>query len=241
MKELIDEVRCGGGFCFSPGLIFFARSHNSLTHSLTHIRTQFSLENLNHSAAVVDVRKLVWFNKQLLKRDELRPELVGSVMAAMRERYGEQLSEQRVADVMEVCAGRTASLHHFVERAATPFFVAPTLDDEPALKMAAKSWRGAASHDALSALATRLESIDESAWASSSSSSSSSAEPLTDAMAAARADANASGSLLLSALRLALTGQPVGPSLVPTMQLLGKRATLDRLSTALEKFDKTSK
>ena len=198
---------------------------------------EFSLDSLNHSAAVVDVRKLAWFNKQLLKRESLRASHAAALLPQLVAQYGEAatsgVDEARVCDILAVTAGRAASMHHFVHHASKFAFVAPDLSSAVASEMAAAgAWHEQVSPAALTALIARLDSIAESQWPRHDQDTA----LVSDAVATARDEVGASGKQMQRTLRLALTGQPVGASLVPVMCLLGKTETLRRLESAIKFF-----
>lgn len=177
----------------------------------------FSLERVNKSAAIFDLKKLQWLNKEhIMRRDTAA--LTAQLQPALQVAgYGE-VADDYLARVIALMKERLYFTGDFVKLAGY-FFADPLAFDEGAAR---KRWQ-ADTNDLLAQFAGaihRLESFTAAAI-----------EEVLRQVAEAN---NTSGGKLIHPIRLAVTGVSVGPGLFELLELLGKETVLRRLKKSME-------
>lgn len=188
------------------------------------VGAQFSLDKLNLAAAVLNPKKLLWFNKRQLQRPSMRDEHIDALLPAVRERYGAAPHTDRayVARVFDVLDSRVATRAQWLT-AAAPFFAEPDWAAADAQAFRAEAWRDAPSATAfVRALRASLAAVDD--WSHAD-------------FDAHVVGAGAASALPLDAarkaLRYAVTAARVGAPMVPTLSVLGRDVVLRRLDKAI--------
>lgn len=202
--------------------------------SLDEMVRDFSLERLNVAAAVLNPKKLTWFNKRLLLRDDFRDAHLAALATALRAAYpasADAADAAYVARVFDLLKSRMTSLRQFVDKSA-PFFQPPDYAEDAAF--AAEAWHTVdAAPRLVAALRERLEARPAD-------------DQLTDEQATERdiaavvADAPAQAAAHKT-LRFALTGSRVGAGLAATIAVLGRQRTLERLRNVVVVVAATTK
>ncbi len=180
------------------------------------MRELFSLEAVNRSGSVFDVKKLDWVNQQYLQKADA--EYLGQVL----QPYMETLSIDTTAGaplsaVADLLRDRASTLVQMAE-AARYFYQAPASYDE---KAKAKQFKPAAA-DVLQDAASRFAALDS--WDAAS------------IQAAMEAGVEALGigfGKLGQPLRLAVTGGTQSPSMNDTLALIDRHDVLARLEKAI--------
>lgn len=187
----------------------------------SQIVDEFSLENVNHSPAFFDIKKLNAFNGEYIRLMSLedfieacQPALTVDIVPWPRERFNADvframapLVQTRVAVLSEVPA-----LVDFL------FMEEPPMDDAAFAKAFASDWALVT----LREIATRLGTCT---W---------SADVLKAEVEAVGARHNVKLGKLQGPLRVAITGRSVGTPLFEPIELLGRDETLRRINSAVQ-------
>lgn len=179
----------------------------------------FSFDRISHSGARFDQDKMKWFNQTYI-RNSSNEELLPFVKAAIAKANLETNDDALLLQVVELLKERVTFLPDFAEMAGM-FFADPTEFDQ---NMVEKRWKPE-SKDYMQDLYARWDALP--AWK---------AQPLHDAFEALIADRELNNGDVLAPLRLALTGIPNGPGVFDIAEVIGKEASLRRISTAVGKF-----
>jgi glutamyl-tRNA synthetase len=191
--------------------------------TLDEMVREFSLDRLNVAAAVLNPKKLTWFNKRFLVRDDFRAAHLAHLAAVLPLKHphsADAADAAYVARVFDLLKSRMTGLHQFVDRSA-PFFVLPDYAADP--QFAAEAWSAESSPALLQAFVARLElrdSFDD--------------EALTEADISAVAGDKSAATQFHKTLRFALTGSRVGAGLAASIAVLGRQRTIERLTSAME-------
>ena len=180
------------------------------------MRELFSLEAVNRSGSVFDVKKLDWFNHQYMQKADA--DYLGGVLQPYMESLGIDTSAGApLSAVADQLRDRASTLVQMAE-SARYFYEAPTSYDE---KAKAKQFKPAAA-DVLQDAATRFAALDN--WDAAS------------IQAAMEAGVEALGigfGKLGQPLRLAVTGGTQSPSMNDTLALIDRNDVLARLEQAI--------
>ncbi len=180
------------------------------------MRELFSLEAVNRSGSVFDVKKLDWFNHQYMQKADA--DYLGGVLQPYMESLGIDTSAGApLSAVADLLRDRASTLVQMAE-SARYFYEAPTSYDE---KAKAKQFKPAAA-DVLQDAATRFAALDN--WDAAS------------IQAAMEAGVEALGigfGKLGQPLRLAVTGGTQSPSMNDTLALIDRNDVLARLEQAI--------
>ncbi len=180
------------------------------------MRELFSLEAVNRSGSVFDVKKLDWFNQQYMQKADA--DYLGRVLQPYMESLGIDTSAGApLSAVANLLRDRASTLVQMAE-SARYFYEAPTGYDE---KAKAKQFKPAAA-DVLQDAATRFAALET--WDAAS------------IQAAMEAGVEALGigfGKLGQPLRLAVTGGTQSPSMNDTLSLIDKNDVLARLEQAI--------
>lgn len=180
------------------------------------MRELFSLEAVNRSGSVFDVKKLDWFNHQYMQKADA--DYLGGVLQPYMESLGIDTSTGApLSAVADLLRDRASTLVQMAE-SARYFYEAPTSYDE---KAKAKQFKPAAA-DVLQDAATRFAALDS--WDAAS------------IQAAMEAGVEALGigfGKLGQPLRLAVTGGTQSPSMNDTLALIDRNDVLARLEQAI--------
>lgn len=179
---------------------------------------QFSLDRVSKSGAKFDYEKGKWFNHQYLQL-KTNKELAAQFMPIL-ESKGIKANKETVAKVVGLVKDRVNFVPELWEQ-CNFFFEAPTEYDEKSLK---KRWKED-SPKHLTELTALLEKQED--W---------SAEAL-DALVMPWIEQNEYGvGVVMNAFRICLVGAARGPHIWAITDVLGKKETLARVQTALQKL-----
>jgi len=185
--------------------------------SLDELVQEFSLGRINKSAAIFDVKKLNWLNKEHIVRRS--PESIAAAVRAMPE--AELLGEIDQAYLLRVAGLLHERLHFLGDfwRMAGYFFKDPESYEAEALQ---KRWSPETA-PLLQELSREFEAAGVFA-----------AAEIEQALRTVAERHDLKASLLIHPLRLAVTGVSVGPGLFELMELLGRETVLRRLTLAIQ-------
>ncbi len=198
-------------------------------YSIKELEQEFDFDTVSKAAAVFNVEKLNWYNKQyLIALDRL--ELARRVAPFMLNHgliKALPQSESELADlakVIELEKGRASTLREFPE--ALGFIFAETLSYDSELLVWKKSTKEA-THEKLAILLDYLSQKNEHEWGK---------EQLeTDTLAWITANNFGVGDILWP-MRTALSGQKNSPGPFEIAAVLGKERTLHRINAALARL-----
>ena len=202
-------------------LLGWSPGDDSELHSVDDLTTRFSLDGIGSASAVFNTEKLDWMNSQHIMRMDTR-ELATRVEPFLRDAgvwhddYAGARQDWFVA-VLELFKPRAKRLTEFVER-GKPFFADVTEYDAAAQK---KLWAAPETRDVLMALADRLAPIEPFDPPT--------IEPAVRALADER---GVKATVVMQAVRLAVSGSSASPGLFEMMALVGRDAVITRLRRA---------
>ena len=180
---------------------------------------EFSLKKVNKTAAIFSMEKLRWMNAQHLKGMKTQA-LRGLLVPLLKERgfLDGNFDENRLDEMIEAFKGRLVTLTDFLDW--TGFIFKDELLITLDLKEKFFSKDLSMEFQLLRERLGRLEDFTKAAC--------------EEAFRNLTAELNMKTADLVHPVRVALTGNPVGPGLFETMAILGKEKTLKRLSEAIE-------
>lgn len=177
----------------------------------------FTLERIGVSGVQFDIQKLNWFNQQFIKSLPL-DELVSRIEPTLGEAVDS--SDPRLPAALELMQERLTLSKDFIEESRFLFF-APDTFDEKGVK---KRWK-ADSGSILSSFSATLGVLDPFE-----------ADALERALKQFVENHEIGMGKIMAPLRLALSGDTHGPDLYRTMEILGKKDTLDRIKRAVDRL-----
>ncbi len=185
--------------------------------SLEEMKALFSLDGVNKSGAVFDVKKLDWLNQQYIQ--SASAETLASGLTEQLEKMGlSTASGPDVAVVADLLRDRAKTWLDMAE-AAKPFYQAPAEYDAKAVKKQFSAEAG-----------ERLQVVHDNLAALSDFSPASVDACLQDTVAQLEVGFGKVG----LPLRVALTGNTASPALDQTVSVIGKEAVLQRLVAAVQ-------
>ena len=190
----------------------------------SRIQEEFRLEDVNHSPAFFDLKKLAAFNGEYVRMlsvdefvDACRPWLHGDAVPWSPEQFDEAVFRS----MAEMVQTRIVTLADVPALVDFMFLDAPIIDEAAWTKIFASA-------EAVSMLAAARTSFESVEWTSES------------LKAATEACGSALGLKLGKAqapVRVAVTGRTVGPPLFEALELLGRETVLERLDAARHRLD----
>lgn len=193
---------------------------DSEIHSLEELTELFSLDRVSKSGAVFDYQKLIWYNEHYL-REKSAEELYPRIRTIAEEEYNLSLDKAYALKIIPLMKERVSKVEDFITQGMF-FFEDPEEYEEQALK----KWKDD-SAELLEAYVEKLEDIDVKDFKADTLKSN-----LKEVI-----DAHDVGfGKLMMPLRIATTGTGHGPDLFPSLELLGKEATIRRIRTAIERL-----
>ena len=184
---------------------------------------KFSLEKLTPSPAAINYTKLDHFNGLYIR--SLSPEDLAGRLRPFFEAAGLEPDHDRLRRIAPLVQERIRTLDDAV--AIAGFFFRPTIEPDPAL-LVAKGLTAKQSAEAARRARAVLGSQPEITLES--------AEPPLRALAE---EMGLSAGQLFGLLRIAVTGQPVSPPLIESMEIIGPDVVLARIDRAAEILEKT--
>lgn len=180
---------------------------------------RFSIERINKKSAVFDPRKLSWMNAQHLAR--ISPDaLEAAVRAALADAGvdASARSSEWLRALIALLKARARSVDDIV-RQARPYLVDEIQYDPGAVE---KYWQDAETvADRLERLGSRFAGLES--WG---------AESLERTLRALAQELEIRAGALIHALRVALTGEKVSPSIFEVTEIMGRSLVLRRLDVA---------
>ena len=183
---------------------------------------KFSLEKLTPSPAAINYTKLDHFNGLYIR--SLSPEDLAGRLRPFFEGAGLEPDHDRLRRIAPLVQERIRTLDDAV--AIAGFFFRPTIEPDPAL-LVAKGLTAKQSAEAARRAQAVLGSLPEITLES--------AEPPLRALAE---EMGLSAGQLFGLLRIAVTGQPVSPPLIESMEIIGPDVVLARIDRAAEILEK---
>jgi len=180
--------------------------------TLPELIAEFSLERINKSAAIFDIKKLNWLNSEHLSRrdtkalaEQVKPDLAANGLSYSSDEY--------LGRVVELLRSRLHFAHEFV-KIGSYFFADPTQYDLDAVR---KRWQP----DSANLL---LEFSDEISKLAAFT-----AQEIESALRRVSERHGIFAGKIIHPVRLAATGLSVGPGLFDLLELLGKETVMRRL------------
>jgi len=186
--------------------------------SMDELIEAFSLERVGKAGARFDPDKTKWFNQQYL-RSKSNEEL-GQMMGEQYAKKGIDTRGLDLAAIANLMKERASFVHEMVEESIF-FFETEVGYDQPVVE---KKWN-ADSKELLLSLAEKFAQIEKFE-----------AHAIDAAFHAFMEERGVGFGKIGPALRLALTGKGMGPSLFDIAQILGKEETLRRMKVAIDKL-----
>jgi glutamyl-tRNA synthetase len=184
------------------------------------IVTHFDLSRINKANAIFDVAKLEWINAQHMQRIKIE-KLSGMVKQALSETglYDRAFTrdEKSLKAAVELLRSRCKTLRDFTGWGRAFFVDDFSVDPEGKMKYLDDP----GIYTILQELADRYEQLPDFSLASTE-----------QALRQLAMECNMKAGTLIGAVRVALTGNPVAPSLFDVIVYLGKQRTIDRLRRA---------
>lgn len=189
--------------------------------TLDGLTQEFSLERVNKSSAIFDLKKLTWLNKEHIGRQSTKT-LAERIKPLLQEQGYDTSSDEYLEDVVELLKSRVTFLADFVTYGFY-FFKDPKEFEEKGVK---KRWK-ARSPKLLLEFCEEIIILDRFK---------------TDEIEATLrriAERNEVGAgQLIHPVRLAVTGVTVGPGLFELLEVLGKETVVRRCRYAAEEIPK---
>jgi glutamyl-tRNA synthetase len=192
---------------------------DSEIHSLEELTELFSLDRVSKSGAIFDFKKLVWYNEQYM-REKSAEELYPRVQA-IAEEHGFNPEKEYLLQVIDLMKDRVSKVEDFITQGRF-FFEEPREYEERALK----KWKDN-SAELLQAYLEKIEPLDKEEFE---------AVTLKDKIKEVIKAHDVGFGPLMMPLRLAVSGMGHGPDLTPSLELVGKDATVRRIETAIKKL-----
>ncbi|MDF9800418.1 glutamyl-tRNA synthetase [Catalinimonas alkaloidigena] len=180
----------------------------------------FKIENINKAGARFDIHKAQWYNQQYL-RQKSDDELAGMLLSTL-EKAGVESSRDKAVKVSGLMKERVTFPAEIWENAKF-FYVAPQRYDE---KIVNKKWTEEAT-TVLQAYANALKQHDGAL----------NADQAKIVLEQVLNELEVKMGRVMQALRLAVTGEGSGPDLMPTIEVLGRDETANRIENALQKLE----
>ncbi len=186
--------------------------------SLDELAAIFSLDRVVKGGSRFDPEKARWFNRQYLQQKS--PQVLARLLIPVLNAKNVNTTLARVVAVVEEIRDRCDFISDFTVQGSY-FFEAPAVYDEKAI---AKRWKPETPAEMM-AVASLLETVNP--WE---------ATVIKELFSAFLNEKNWNFGNVMNALRICLVGGTLGPDLFKICELLGKKETIARLNTAVEKI-----
>ena len=193
---------------------------DSEIHSLEELTELFSLDRVSKSGAVFDYDKLIWYNEQYL-REKSAEELYPRIRTIAEEQYDITLDKAFMMQIIPLMKERVSKIEDFISEGMF-FFEDPEEYEDQAMK----KWKDD-SAGLLQDYLDRLRDIEVEQFQ---------ANVLKDNLKDVIEEHDVGFGKLMMPLRIATTGTGHGPDLFPSLELIGKEATIRRIEKAIEKL-----
>ncbi len=200
-------------------LLGWAPADNREIMPIGDIIKEFTLERVGKTGAVFDINKLTWMNGEYMRtKDTL--ELAGLTASSLQSRSLDVSDKDMLLDAVKLFQPRAKTLEELADSAA--FFFSDKIEyDEEAVRSVLEK-EGA--KERLKAVIDRfgaLEIFD--------------LQNIENCVRKLAVDLNIKAADLIHPIRVAVTGRKVGASLFETVILVGRKNTMERLNSALDK------
>lgn len=192
---------------------------DSEIHTMDELIELFSLDRVSKGGAVFDYQKLIWYNEHYL-REKSADELFPRVRSIANE-HGIQPDEAYMKEIIPLMKERVSKIEDFITMGRFFFEDPEEYEDE-----AMKKWKDN-SVDLLQAYVDEIEKLDVKEFK---------AKKLKDKIKEVINEHDVGFGPLMMPLRVAVTGMGYGPDLTPTLELLGKETTIQRIKTAIKRL-----
>src|SRR5699024_2187894 len=192
---------------------------DSELHSMNELKDLFSLDRVSKGGAVFDYKKLLWYNEHYLRKksaDELFPR-----EEEIAHEYDIEPDEEYMKQIITLMKDRVSKVEDLVTMGGF-FFEEPDEYEERDLEKWKKD-----SREILQADIDKIEEVEEVDFE---------AGTLKDKIKEVIADRDIGFGPIMMPLRVAISGMGHGPDLTPTLELLGKDETIERIKTAIERL-----
>ncbi len=198
-------------------LLGWSPGNNQEIFSVSSTIKNFSIKKINKAAAVFSLDKLKWINAEYIKAKDV-PSLVELLIPRLKENQNRQepLDKAWLEKIVKLYKKRFPTLVDFLDR--TAFIFKEDISIAPELQETLQQSKRAKEFEILVTKLRGIESFD--------------AETIEKDFREVVAALDIKASDLVHPIRIALTGSAVGPGLFETMEVLGKKKTLKRLSQA---------
>ncbi|MDH5186767.1 MAG: glutamate--tRNA ligase [candidate division WOR-3 bacterium] len=174
---------------------------------------EFSLERVNKSNAIFDVKKLEWMNSEYIKAYD-EEKLYDLVLPFLKKQGIENIERNQVVKILSLIKTRSRTLVELANM-AKPFLTEELTYDEEAVK----KYLTDAARKHLNLLYERFQAVTDFTSAN-----------LEQALRQLAEELKIKAAELVHPCRVALTGKSVGPPLFETIELIGKEWALKRLA-----------
>lgn len=200
-------------------LLGWSPGNNQEIISLKKAVTKFSIKKINKAAAAFSLEKLKWMNGQYIKQMDTAPlaEQVAAFLKA-QDLDGKECDQNKIKEIVGLYKSRMTTFVEFCER--TKYFFRDEIEIVPSMR---DKFLSKGQEQAFHILQERLGRLDEYNM-----------ETAEKAFRDVVQELEMKASDLVHPVRVALTGQDVGPGLFETMAVLGKEKTVARLRNAVQ-------
>jgi len=192
---------------------------DSEIHSMEELIDLFTLDRVTKSGAVFDFKKLTWYNEHYL-REKSVDELLPKVKKIAAE-HDLEADDEYMGQIIELMKDRVSKIDEFISLGKF-FFGDPEEYDKGALK----KWKDG-SAELVNAYLEKIKQLEDDEFKT---------DTLKSKVNEIIDERGIGFGKVAMPLRVAVTGQGFGPDLFPSIELIGKEATVRRLETALEKL-----
>lgn len=177
----------------------------------------FSLEDLGKSGVICNIDKAKWLNQQHIRRQE--PKMWVNYMMQGANKENITIDENLALDICMLVQDRVVFTQDFWKEGRI-FFIEPTCWDTSFVE---KKWNSQA-QELLILSCEQLKKLD--LWRY---------DTIKQSICQIMEKSNQSMHAIMPPLRIAITGQKSGPDLISTMAILGRKRSIQRIDTFLEK------
>ena len=181
----------------------------------------FKVENVNHSPAIFDMKKLLWMNRHYIAHCK-NQQLVEEVERIMTARGVKTNVGPKLSDVVEIMRGRVQTLVEIADQIS--FFYCPVSEyDLDAIRLHVNS----ATPAIMRSVHTDLANLNH--WSS---------ENIGNSIRKKAGELGVKFAQIAQPLRISVSGSVNTPSIDLTLELVGRDATLEQIEDAITVFTK---
>ena len=217
VQEYRDSGVIPGGLLNYLALLGWSPGEDKEIFKFEELIDEFSIDKVVKKGAVFDEKKLNWVCGQHLSNKKSNELLLN--MRELYEDWNEKENEDYILDVIDIVKTRVKSLTE-LEHFSNYFFNDPINFDE---KVVRKRWRDSEVNDLMNRYWEKLHEL--LSWDS---------ESIEEHLRNFADSEEISAGKLIHPIRIAISGQGVGPSLFDVMALLGRERILRRINYAID-------